>query len=1332
MFNLAPRVILPLVTSLTNEFFVLSENVLPLKDLFIFDTSNFLSFFVFSDNFVSVNSLNENSSATKILINFINQLESAGSLRNFENTNAVYHYSIPNVKLWYPEPFIASPSFMHSDLWFMHILIYQYWLWFVFIFIIVFFFVTFISTVRWCNMRVRPRKETRGVSRSKCGDLITACVPVTWATSIIVNESTDAIDFYDGFGTTELVVGIRAYQWGWEYYYPKDVDLNYNIKNSYSSYEGNSLKYNKTTDVGTNYNNFWKFYQNKSTDQIISAAHLIMIPVDDYKIFNVLNFNDSGSNPTLELNSFKKTKIFSKFNKNDLFYQPYKLFLNYAYLNNLYFNSSELSDSLYLGTKNQNSYLPLQACLNNQTTFLNLKLSTKFYNLNRQNSVTNLFNLKFPVLLKFIKKTPSVTVKTFQNEIKFIKSSLNPLSNDFKSYLESTKYTDVSNKFLLISNNFKDISLKFFKLNEFQNEAEAEFSKLYLQNYENWPLTERKYKNTSITTNAEKLVWPILSTNLFIEPLKFDSFNTAVDHAEKNTNSGLMFTNYYWNFFWSFSQLNWKVQSNKFFLSTAQKFYIPNIALYYDYDFRNWQFLQYVEDSIWESVLSAYIADEYENVANEYYNDEYIDKIEKIYFKINEIPFKPGYVLNESVKTEDWVADDIYANPTLLEDNSSQFSLLNTKDFNLYANCNANTLVEDSYENLKNNIFLYNTFGKYAFILNTNLNFVHHHAFVLDSFRSDFETFAWFFDENNLSVELTQLNGEFYDSFLKSFIGENYLARNELVKIYELDSNADVLDYSYELAALQTSKFTDGLNNRLGAKGSILNFNALSKVFRPRFDEGRSHAKLDDFSYSYGKQQFISSFKTNYEKIIGKTHENFFKINLFKNNFKLNYNYNYDLNSSLNYFIFDFPFLLGLKSDASKYFWFDWYAKWGFYEVQPSSSSKYAIFGMPYFNKPFEFQQQFSLELNESENYLTRISRARRNYITNWTQTPYLFAKNSSWYLNNYIFEIFEEIDNDLLISQNLIEVAVNSVDTANFTSFKKLAAYHFHPSHSGTTTYTRSDMRPKHSIQSYYYSASQLVDILSKREYLYRELMMLNKKIVALPSALTASPNNPILGEIKTSFLYADPINLNNEYSRSIYLSSAQYFNYLIFKSFLINAGEGVDDSNFKTFIFSFLTNFNTDLNAVNSNFELYKNQYRPMRRSVANMIRLHATGAVAVPTEIRLQLLASSKDVIHSWAVPSAGIKIDCVPGYSSHKVFLFLLSGIFWGQCMEICGRYHHWMPIVVYFMKRDLFFLWCTHFAYTNNYNLTLPINDRQYADYSKQVSYSKYSWINELL
>jgi heme/copper-type cytochrome/quinol oxidase subunit 2 len=119
-------------------------------------------------------------------------------------------------------------------------------------------------------------------------------------------------------------------------------------------------------------------------------------------------------------------------------------------------------------------------------------------------------------------------------------------------------------------------------------------------------------------------------------------------------------------------------------------------------------------------------------------------------------------------------------------------------------------------------------------------------------------------------------------------------------------------------------------------------------------------------------------------------------------------------------------------------------------------------------------------------------------------------------------------------------------------------------------------------------------------------------------------------------------------------------------------------------------------------------------------------------MPTDTRLQILAVSKDIIHSWAIPSAGIKIDCIPGYSSHRVAVFTLSGIYWGQCMEICGRFHHWMPIVVYFMRRDLFCLWCIHFVFKNNQtNSTLQSTELDYADNFNTVSSRKLNWIYEL-
>lgn len=73
-------------------------------------------------------------------------------------------------------------------------------------------------------------------------------------------------------------------------------------------------------------------------------------------------------------------------------------------------------------------------------------------------------------------------------------------------------------------------------------------------------------------------------------------------------------------------------------------------------------------------------------------------------------------------------------------------------------------------------------------------------------------------------------------------------------------------------------------------------------------------------------------------------------------------------------------------------------------------------------------------------------------------------------------------------------------------------------------------------------------------------------------------------------------------------------------------------------------------------------RSQYQPLRKGITNMIRIQADKAVAMPTDTRLQILAVSKDIIHSWSIPSAGIKIDCIPGYSSHRVAMFTLSGIY----------------------------------------------------------------------
>jgi hypothetical protein len=116
-----------------------------------------------------------------------------------------------------------------------------------------------------------------------------------------------------------------------------------------------------------------------------------------------------------------------------------------------------------------------------------------------------------------------------------------------------------------------------------------------------------------------------------------------------------------------------------------------------------------------------------------------------------------------------------------------------------------------------------------------------------------------------------------------------------------------------------TLRYNNYLNLRAPTKNAIVTYNALQKVFRTRFDEGRSNAKLLDFSNSFSKISFISAPRSPFEKLLSKNKQKFFKVDFFKNNAFSSSNYLYDLETSLNYYYFDFPFLLAYKSDASRY-----------------------------------------------------------------------------------------------------------------------------------------------------------------------------------------------------------------------------------------------------------------------------------------------------------------------------------------------------------------------------------------------------------------------------
>jgi len=87
-----------------------------------------------------------------------------------------------------------------------------------------------------------------------------------------------------------------------------------------------------------------------------------------------------------------------------------------------------------------------------------------------------------------------------------------------------------------------------------------------------------------------------------------------------------------------------------------------------------------------------------------------------------------------------------------------------------------------------------------------------------------------------------------------------------------------------------------------------------------------------------------------------------------------------------------------------------------------------------------------------------------------------------------------------------------------------------------------------------------------------------------------------------------------------------------------------------------------------------------------------LDATEHIKVPVNSLVLVQTTATDVIHSWAVPSFGIKADAVPGRINETWFLPTKTGVFYGQCSELCGQGHGFMPITVEVVSMQDFNTW----------------------------------------
>nr|WDY84643.1 cytochrome c oxidase subunit II [Gilpinia sp. 2 GYN-2022c] len=83
-------------------------------------------------------------------------------------------------------------------------------------------------------------------------------------------------------------------------------------------------------------------------------------------------------------------------------------------------------------------------------------------------------------------------------------------------------------------------------------------------------------------------------------------------------------------------------------------------------------------------------------------------------------------------------------------------------------------------------------------------------------------------------------------------------------------------------------------------------------------------------------------------------------------------------------------------------------------------------------------------------------------------------------------------------------------------------------------------------------------------------------------------------------------------------------------------------------------------------------------------------------IPMNTQLRMIITSNDVIHSWTIPSIGKKIDAIPGRLNQISMFIKRPGMMFGQCSEICGANHSFMPIVIESIPMNFFLKWINSF------------------------------------
>nr|WMQ72209.1 cytochrome oxidase subunit II [Okanagana opacipennis] len=113
-----------------------------------------------------------------------------------------------------------------------------------------------------------------------------------------------------------------------------------------------------------------------------------------------------------------------------------------------------------------------------------------------------------------------------------------------------------------------------------------------------------------------------------------------------------------------------------------------------------------------------------------------------------------------------------------------------------------------------------------------------------------------------------------------------------------------------------------------------------------------------------------------------------------------------------------------------------------------------------------------------------------------------------------------------------------------------------------------------------------------------------------------------------------------------------------------------------------------------LNVEFDSYMKSMNNLDKNEFRLIEVD--NRMILPFNIQIRLMITSTDVLHSWAMPSLGIKVDAVPGRLNQASIMVNRPGLIYGQCSEICGSNHSFMPIVIESINNNMFLNWLKNY------------------------------------